>query len=228
MLAETDSNEVKFDQGELKVLASDTRVEILKSLKGRNYTVSELSERLGHSKSTLHEHISKLLRAELVEKADNYTHKWVYYRLSRRGKGLFVDNTKRVVVILSSIFMVVGLMQLVFFFTSMPLLTQGGQVFVATDPLAEEATSPEAISKSYSITAPAEEAEQRVGTREETESQPEAGGIPARAKETEEIPYYLVGGIGFISAAFMLAHYYRGRPNKLFIEKKGKKKRKGK
>jgi len=242
MLAETDSNEVKFDQGELKVLASETRVEILKTLKDRNFTVSELSEKLGHSKSTLHEHISKLLESNLVEKADNYTNKWVYYRLSRRGKGLFVDNAKRVVVIISTILLITGVFQIAVFFTSVPLYSASQHRFVATDTFAEEATSPEAVSRAYPIAAPAAETEQKIGTKDEAgqaeepaDSAPSAdavGGAPAiRATpapgmiepETEEIPYYLVGGIGFISAAFILAHYYRGRPNKLFLEKKKKK-----
>lgn len=217
-------NEVKFDRNELKALASDTRVEILKTLKERNHTVSELSQKLGHSKSTLHEHLTRLMKADLVEKADNYTNKWVYYRLSRRGKELFADSTKRVVVIISSILLIVGVMQLAVFFTSVPLLSPTPKpIYVATGAEAEETVSPEAISKAYPFEQPMPEEEQRVVTQREIEEQRAGGEFEPQPGAKEEIPYFFIGGISFISAAFILAHYYHTRPNKIFLEKKEKK-----
>ena len=222
---EFSDEDIRLDRSELKVLASDTRVEILRNLKSRNYTVSELAQKLGHSKSTMHEHLSRLLGAELVETADNYTDKWVYYRLTRRGKSLFVDSTKRVVVIISTILLILGAMQLAIFFSSLPLMGLVQQpMYVATGAEAEEAPPPEAIAKTYQIEAPSADQEQRVGTKQEAGAGPAGTPMPkTRELETEEIPYYFVGGVGFICAAFILAHYYHSRPPKLNVARKRKK-----
>ncbi len=205
------SSEVRLERNELRVLASDTRVDILKNLKQRNYTVSELSKRLGHSKSTMHEHVNKLSEAGLVEKADNYTNKWVYYRLSRKGKSLFNDGQRRVVVILASVLLVVGLFQLSVFFTSFHLL--GGQPLLA--PAAEEKMLGSEVPQISEMRVPSPSEEKQLAVPEEADSAEELDESALRepASEAEqEIPYYLAGGIGFIAAAFMLAHYYRGMP----------------
>lgn len=231
--------EVTLERNDLKALASDTRVEILKKLKERNYTISELSSKLGHSKSTLHEHISKLMEANLVEKADNHTSKWVYYRLSRKGRGLFVDSTNRVVVIFSTILLVVGAMQLTVFFTSLSLLA-GSPVGIT--PAMESTQVPGTVSKSYSvpeatplseqgvsrtgqqvppIKQPSREEEKKVATKKEAEAITlEKLGLKPIAHSKEELPYYFYGGIGFLCAGFILVHYYHSRQFEALLEKK--------
>ncbi len=231
--------EVALERSDLKALASDTRVEILKKLKERNYTISELSSKLGHSKSTLHEHISKLVEANLVEKADNHTSKWVYYRLSRKGRGLFVDRTNRVVVVFSTILLIVGILQLTVFFTSLSLLT-GGHIVASGIEQGRPISS--IVSKSYSvpmqtpaseeeaartgqqvpaIEQPSPSEEKKVATREEAFSITlEKLGLKPIARSKEELPYYFYGGIGFLCAGFILVHYYHTKQFSMLLQKK--------
>lgn len=232
--------EVTLEKGDLKALASDTRVEILKKLKERNYTISELSSRLGHSKSTLHEHISKLLGANLVEKADNHTSKWVYYRLSRKGRSLFVDRTNRVVVIFSTVLLIVGIMQLTVFFTSISLLVGESPALIASNT--GQGQPLPGVSKSYAVPAatpvseqkaasgnqsmpeikrPSPEEEQRVSAKEGAVVMTlKRLGIKPIANSKEELPYYFYGGIGFLCAGFILIHYYHSKLSMLAQKKK--------
>ncbi len=220
-----DSNEVKFDRSELKVLASGTRVEILKNLKARNYTVSELAQRLGHSKSTLHEHLERLMDANLIEKADNYTDKWVYYRLSRRGKELFADSGKRLVVIISSILLAIGILQIAVFFLSAQLFVPQMQ-YGARAPAPEMGPAGDSTAKTYDIVGQATPAAEKVlsETAATGGAQPEAAGTPrdngAAEAPKQEFPYLLAGGVLFILAAFIVGQKYRSSPEKMFLEKK--------
>jgi len=227
---EEGQDELKFDAGELKILASDTRVEILKKLKERNYTVSELAKKTGHSKSTLHEHVSRLVDANLVEKADNYTDKWVYYQLTRRGKGLFVDNTKRVVVVLSLLLLIAGGMQLIYFFNALPLLDPNADLFAATIGEAQmPLMSQESIAKSAAIEQPIPESETALGARElgeesdavaVSEEQIEAERLAFETETKQKLYDRLSAGIGLIMAAFILLVYWHSKPPKLNVAKK--------
>ena len=67
-----------------KFLFSKTKIEILKKLNERNYTVSELSKILGKSKSTISEHLNALYKMGLVDKESHS--KWVYYKITTKGK----------------------------------------------------------------------------------------------------------------------------------------------
>jgi DNA-binding transcriptional ArsR family regulator len=102
----------------IKALSSETRLEILKALKERNKTVSELSKELGLSKSTVHEHLTVLAEVGLVERAEQYTNKWVYYTLTRRARSMFKEEQNRFVVLLPAIFLfLLASLQLYWFFT---------------------------------------------------------------------------------------------------------------
>jgi len=76
--------EIIIDKDSIDVLSSDTRVTILKSLdsSGR-MTATRLSEELNLSKSTVHEHLTRLAEAGFVTKDDSS--KWVYWELTDKG-----------------------------------------------------------------------------------------------------------------------------------------------
>ncbi|MEM4598669.1 MAG: winged helix-turn-helix domain-containing protein [Candidatus Diapherotrites archaeon] len=106
-----EQQELVINNEQLKALSSDTRVEILKLLSERKYTVSEIAKRLNCSKSTIHEHIRKLEEAKLVERVEsNYAPKWVYYRLTNKGT-LFFDRSRRIVLVLAGIFLALAFLQ---------------------------------------------------------------------------------------------------------------------
>jgi len=90
---------ITLDRETFRVLASDTRVRILKYLNMRRMTLSELSKRLKMSVSTVKEHLDSLCSAGLIEQKDE-GHKWKYYELTRKGRGIVNPVEKKVFIIL--------------------------------------------------------------------------------------------------------------------------------
>jgi DNA-binding transcriptional ArsR family regulator len=97
---------VTLDRDAFKALASDTRLDILRSLDGKKMTVTELSTITNMNKATLHEHLSKLSAVGLVKRVEREGHKWVYYKLSWKGSSLLHPENNRIVVMFSATFMV--------------------------------------------------------------------------------------------------------------------------
>ena len=88
---------IKLSQDEFRVLASNTRIDNLKLLDESQYTVSDISRKLDMNKATVHEHLSKLMEVGLVKKDDS-PRKWVYYRLTWKGRNLLHPERVRVMV----------------------------------------------------------------------------------------------------------------------------------
>lgn len=76
--------EFEFSSKEFKTLSSQTRVDILKILRERKYTLSELSRKLRMSSPSVKEHMDLLRKNGFVEKVDE-GRKWKYYALSRKS-----------------------------------------------------------------------------------------------------------------------------------------------
>lgn len=72
----------------LKILAVDTRLDILKLLDERPHTLTEIKDALDLAPATVSEHLGKLEEAGLIEKRDE-GRKWKYYRLTAEGAKLF-------------------------------------------------------------------------------------------------------------------------------------------
>ena len=90
---------------DFKTLSSETRVQILKLLAGRNYNLTELSVKLSLSAPSIKQHIDLLVESRLIEHVDS-GHKWKYYSLSRKGRKL-VDQQKansQVLIVLATVF----------------------------------------------------------------------------------------------------------------------------
>lgn len=92
---------VTLDRKIFEALASETRINILKSLDERPKTIAELSRELKFSKSSLHEHLSKMLDVGLVEKQE-YS-KWVYYRLTEKGRNILHPHERTKILVLLSL-----------------------------------------------------------------------------------------------------------------------------
>jgi|Deesub1362A_J573_1020465.scaffolds.fasta_scaffold01404_10 DNA-binding MarR family transcriptional regulator len=69
----------------MKILDSQTRIKILRALKKRNKTLSELSRELGYSKSTLSKHLTILQSEGIVSRIVN-GNKFIYYKLTEKGR----------------------------------------------------------------------------------------------------------------------------------------------
>lgn len=103
-------DKITLDRRAFKVLASDTRIDILKYLNARRMTLTELSKRLGMSASSVKEHMENLSSAGLVVQMDE-GHKWKYYELTGRGRDIVNPVDKKVFFILglSVLVMLAGL-----------------------------------------------------------------------------------------------------------------------
>jgi len=93
------------DEEILKTLVSDTRRKIIKTLSEGDRTPTDLSRLLKKSKSTIVEHLEKLMKVGLVEKIKRPGHKWVFYSLTREGQTYISRKSQRLIIILSMVFL---------------------------------------------------------------------------------------------------------------------------
>ena len=77
---------ILLDKESFKALANDTRVLILKKLKLRKWTATELAKSLGVSVQATGKHLKKMRAAGLVK--EEKRSKWVYYSPTEKGAAL--------------------------------------------------------------------------------------------------------------------------------------------
>lgn len=80
-------DKITIDRETFKALAADSRIEILKKLEEHKLTLTDLTEKLDMSPSTVKEHLDRLASAGLIEPIPGDT-KWKYYRLTRKGRNI--------------------------------------------------------------------------------------------------------------------------------------------
>lgn len=119
--------DITLSSNEFKALASETRTTIIKLLKERNHTLTEIAEKMELTSPTIKQHLEKLENAQLIEQIDS-GHKWKYYSLTRKGKTILEGNTQSN----SNIFIVIGttiatLVVLMLFFSSITQLGATGK-----------------------------------------------------------------------------------------------------
>ncbi len=108
---EEDAMKVELDKKSLFALASDTRVEILRSLQPMRRTVSQLSESLDIDKAAVHRHLKKMEEGGLVKRFEE--HGFVYYGLSWKARDLLMPNENtKIVVLLSAAWIFIGFVAL--------------------------------------------------------------------------------------------------------------------
>jgi DNA-binding transcriptional ArsR family regulator len=95
---------VNLDLDSFKALASDTRLNILKTLDGRKLSLNDLSRSTNLHKVTLHEHLNRLNEAGFIKKIEREGHKFVYYQLSWKGQSLLHPENTRIVILFSITF----------------------------------------------------------------------------------------------------------------------------
>jgi DNA-binding transcriptional ArsR family regulator len=119
---------VELDKKSLFALASDTRLDILTSLKPMRRTVTQLAESLNIDKAAVHRHLKKLEEGGLVKRYED--HGFVYYGLSWKARDLMSpnENTKVIILLSSSwvIILVSAFLVLATFTSSLGGVTSGG------------------------------------------------------------------------------------------------------
>jgi DNA-binding transcriptional ArsR family regulator len=102
--------QIVLDAEAFKALSSDTRLQILKALDARRLTVSELGRLLNLNKATVFEHLKMLAAADLVKKEDE-GRKWVYYKLTWKGRNvLHPENVQFMLLLGTGVLSVGGLL----------------------------------------------------------------------------------------------------------------------
>lgn len=84
--------DIRLSSSEFKALASETRAGIIKLLRERNHTLTELSKKLRLAAPTVKQHLGILQTAEIIQELDE-GRKWKYYSLTRKGKNMFSPET---------------------------------------------------------------------------------------------------------------------------------------
>ncbi len=147
---------ILIDKETLKAIAVDTRLNILKLLLKKKYTLSNLSEILGLGNSTIKEHLDILLKAGLIKKEDT-ERKWKYYSLSFKGKRLI--EPREIKVLFAFITTLIAAVGMTFVFAK-NFLMKGAQTFAAEAPRAlnvMEAAKGTVVDESAEIAQLAEE-----------------------------------------------------------------------
>jgi DNA-binding transcriptional ArsR family regulator len=114
--------DIELSKQEIKALLSDTKMQLMNALIKRRKTVSELSEELKLSKSTLLEHLKQLTESGLILRIEAQR-KWVYYELSNKGRKVIEPSqNKRIIVLLSlTLIAIIGIaFFLIQFYSFMP------------------------------------------------------------------------------------------------------------
>ena len=93
-LPPTSGEDLPLDPNLLKVLAADSRRDILRLLNERRMTLTEMSARLGLKKATVLEHLKRLTEADLIRRKED-ERLWVYYELTPRGQRIVSPGRTR-------------------------------------------------------------------------------------------------------------------------------------
>ncbi|HDT11464.1 MAG TPA: ArsR family transcriptional regulator [bacterium] len=92
---------ITIDRKVFRSLASDTKINILKSLDLKRKILSELASELGMSVSTVKEHLDGLVKSGLIKQVDD-GHKWKYYELTKTGNDILHPGSNKFMFILSA------------------------------------------------------------------------------------------------------------------------------
>ena len=105
---------ISLELEDIKALASDSRLEILKALDGKRLNLTDITKITNLKKPTLHAHLTKLLEAEFIKKKTRKGHKWVYYTLTWKGECLLHPENTKIIMLFSIAFVsfAVGIIQL--------------------------------------------------------------------------------------------------------------------
>ena len=123
---------ILIDKGTLKAIAVDTRLNILKLLSKKKYTLSDIAGILELGVSTIKEHLDILLKAGLIKKEDT-ERKWKYYSLTFKGKRLI--EPREIKVLFAFITTLIAAVGMSFVFAK-NFLMKGAQTFAAEAPRA--------------------------------------------------------------------------------------------
>lgn len=104
-----DEEEFALDPATIKILASDTRLALLRLLRERRMTLTEMAAATSLHKATVLEHLERLHEAGLVKRHDDPERIWVYYELTRRGSRIVNPGRTRFYLLVGAGVLAAGL-----------------------------------------------------------------------------------------------------------------------
>ena len=118
-------SKVSLDLDSFKALASETRLDILRTLDGKKMSLKDITQATKLHKMTLYEHLNKLVSAGFIKRIEREGHKWVYYKLTWKGASLLHPENTRIVVMFSItiISLFFGLISFIAFMIQEPVRT---------------------------------------------------------------------------------------------------------
>ncbi len=97
----------------IRNIFTSSRIQLLKMLDSRPYTVSELAKLTGYSKSSILYHLEKLSNAGMVERIEN-ERKWIYYQLTEKGRrAIRYDSVAKIMLAIGSVTFLSGIGMLI-------------------------------------------------------------------------------------------------------------------
>ena len=125
---------VTLDKETFKALASDTRLDILRTLDGKKLGLNDISKATNLNKATLHEHLSKLNQVGLVKKKEREGHKWDYYKLTWKGENILHPENTKIVVLFTITFVALwtGIIQMIWYVKG-TVMNVGQNIFYANE-----------------------------------------------------------------------------------------------
>jgi DNA-binding transcriptional ArsR family regulator len=146
------SDKITLDRETFKALAADTRVDMLKKLAERKLTLTDLSNEMGMSPSTIKEHLDRLVEAGLIE-PDDRGMKWKYYRLTSKGRNIVSPNETKVWILLGTTILILAASTLSLS-AKMAAYVQSSQVMSQAAPTVAGYAAPEAAENDATSPAP--------------------------------------------------------------------------
>jgi predicted transcriptional regulator len=137
-------DEIRIGKEEFKALSSDTRIEIIKLLNERNYTLSEISAKLNMSSPTIKQHLETLVHSDLIEQKDE-GRKWKYYCLTRKGKKMVEPESETKVMILLGA-TIIGVIAIAYIIMSSGMFASGPALSYQPTNTGKEFTTQDALN----------------------------------------------------------------------------------
>ena len=141
-----EEEKIVLDRKSFEALAVDSRIRILKSLKERRKTLSEIASEQEMSVSGIKEHLEILEKVGLILKKDD-GHKWKYYELTKKGSDIIAPRELRVWILLSmSMIALIASMTAIFYAPAVPLA--GNDMMASAPQTANDGSAPRFLVES--------------------------------------------------------------------------------
>ncbi len=189
-----------LSSNEFKALSSDARTQLLKHLKERNHTLTELAKKTGKAAPSVKEHLDVLVAAGFIQLNDE-GRKWKYYALTRKGKSVLgseENKTAFLIILGASSIALVGVLLL------LANSLQGYPGLAETAPATEAPALAAQPMMAKALQAPAPENAPAAGAAQEAAASAVATGpSPAPAPEPANRDAYAYLAIALGLSAFI-------------------------